>query len=117
MNQKKIRMKNNEMIKKISEEEAGNRIEEVLKKTLPLLMANIKSIVREHCAKYSRIGPFKTINFCWGAKENEPKCRYFLDEENGNAERRRCKYFEEYVLPLDNEVLQNYNIWYVRGAK
>jgi len=64
----------------------------------------IRALVKKECANYQRKGPFKTRNYCWmREKSNKGICVFF------NQKDARCKYFEDAVLPLDDDLREDYS--------
>ena len=63
----------------------------------------IRALVKRECANYQRKGPFETANYCWmREKSNKGICVYF------NRKEARCNYFEDAVLPLDDDLREDY---------
>ncbi len=58
-----------------------------------------KGLIQEQCANYLRVGPSAIKNYCWmKEKSNAGVCVIFTDEK------AKCRYFEEAVLPLDEDL-------------
>ncbi len=66
------------------------------------ILREIKKLVMAQCSNYQAKGPFGIAHYCWTKeKSNAGQCVYFAP--NGF-----CKWFEEAVLPLDEELKEKY---------
>jgi hypothetical protein len=58
-----------------------------------------RKLIAEDCANHQRIGPLGIKNYCWAKeKSNAGICVFFTDDSP------ECSYFEEAVLPLDEDL-------------
>jgi hypothetical protein len=61
-----------------------------------------RKLIVEECTNFQRLGPFGAKNFCWmKEKSNAGVCVFFTDEK------AKCTYFEEAVLPLDEDLKES----------
>jgi hypothetical protein len=65
---------------------------------------SIKNLLIQECANWLRNGPFRTQNYCWAnEKSNGGLCLLLSNPP------KPCKYFEEYVLPLAEDMAEEYS--------
>ena len=73
-------------------------------KTGSSIRSKIRSLAIEECPNHQRVGPWRVQNYCWmREKSNGGFCVYFSSPENP-----RCGYFEVGILPLDQELKDDY---------
>jgi len=61
-----------------------------------------RKLIEAECANYQRFGPFGVKNFCWmKEKSNAGVCVFF------NNPSPQCLYFEQAVLPLDEDLKES----------
>ena len=66
------------------------------------ILSQARKLIEEECANHQRIGPFGVKNFCWlKQKSNAGVCVFFTDESPN------CLYFEQGVLPLDEDLKES----------
>ena len=62
-------------------------------------LSQARKLIAEECANFQRFGPSGIKNYCWAKeKSNAGICVFFTDESSG------CSYFEQAVLPLDEDL-------------
>jgi hypothetical protein len=67
------------------------------------VVMSVKTLVVEECANWLRNGPFGKQNYCWAKeKSNGGLCLLF------DKPPKPCKYLEESVLPLDEDLREEY---------
>ena len=65
---------------------------------------SIKKLIMEECANWVRNGPSDTQNYCWAKEQsNGGVCVLF------GKPPKPCKYFEECVLPLAEDLTEEYS--------
>jgi hypothetical protein len=65
---------------------------------------SIKKLIIEECANWVRNGPSETQNYCWAKEQsNEGVCVLF------GKPPKPCKYFEDCVLPLAEDLTEEYS--------
>ena len=63
------------------------------------ILAQARKLIVEECANFQRFGPSGIKNYCWAKeKSNAGVCLFFTDEKAG------CPYFQQAVLPLNEEL-------------
>lgn len=79
--------------------------------TLQSIQARIKKLVSSECANHQSTGPWGVKDCCWlqeklQAKINGASCIYFT----AGIEIPRCDYFENCVLPLNEDLLADLDL-------
>ena len=65
-------------------------------------LSQARKLIVEECANFQRFGPSGIKNHCWmKEKLNAGICVFFTDESSG------CSYFEQAVLPLDEDLKES----------
>jgi hypothetical protein len=68
------------------------------------VLMSVKNLVIQDCANWLRSGPSGTQNYCWAhEKSNEGLCLL------SGKPPKPCKYFEECVLPLAEDLTEEYS--------
>ncbi len=66
------------------------------------ILAQARKPIVEECANFQKPGPFGIKNYCWmREKSNAGVCVFFTNESP------ECFYFEQAILPLDEELKES----------
>ena len=76
------------------------------------ILTQARKLIVEECANFQRVGPLGIKNYCWAKeKSNAGICVFFTDES------LECSYFEQAVLPLDEDRKESMEEMKDAGAK
>ena len=64
----------------------------------------LKRLIIQECANWLRNGPFRTQNYCWANENSNGGLCLLLSKPP-----KPCKYFEKYVLPLAEDMAEEYS--------
>lgn len=68
-----------------------------------MTLSKIKSLIANECASYDRVA-HGIHHYCCHEPNSTKQCLYLAEDNN-----RRCKYFEEAILPLDPQLIAIYS--------